>query len=362
MQKIIAAAVAAAFLAPAAMAEVTVSGSIRTAIDYVDVDHESEKDPAGKIRIADQSSRIRFAGKDKFDDLGGSLIWQVESGVNVGYGGSAGVFGTRNTFIGYQFADMGTLRFGKYDNAYKNWSGDAIQALDGYFNDDSGYFGGSRIHRRMGDRMDQIVSYESPKWAGFNVRADIDFDQNKTDITNQMSYTIAGAYKHEYFALGAAYARADDREIKPGSVSLKKEKAVEGTSIDGFMIGGSVFIDAFTLSALYERINWDDGKTDYDQDSYSLGLMYKWNKLTFQGAYAVADDVSGKDDSGAKQFTIGARYALSKQTSINLTYANLNNDKNAKFKTEAYYEKGTPSDPLNGSDQQLITLGVRTDF
>lgn len=355
MQKIIAAAVAAAFLAPAAMAEVTISGSIRTAMDIVDVDHVEAADPSSKFRIADQSSRIRFAGKDKLD-IGGTLIWQIESGVNVGYGGSTGVFGTRNTFIGYQFPEAGTLRFGKYDNAYKNWSGDAVQALDGYFNDDSGYFGGKRIHRRMGDRMDQIVSYESPNWSGFNIRADIDFDQNK-DATNASSYTAAVAYKTDIFALGAAYAHADDREIKPGSVSMKKDKKAAGTDTDGFMVGGSVFFGAFTASALYERINWDDGVADYDQDSYGAGVMYKWEKFTFHGAYVMADDVSGMNDSGAKQFTLGARYALSKQTSLNLTYVNLDNDKGAKFQTEAY---DVPVE--KGSDVQIITLGVRTDF
>ncbi|KAF0813193.1 Major outer membrane protein P.IA [Andreprevotia sp. IGB-42] len=363
MKKLIAAAVAAAFVAPVALADVTITGSIRTALDYIDITDATAKADASKnvdkFRIADQSSRITFKGEDKLDD-GGTLVWQIENGFNIGVGGSTGLWGTRNTFIGYKSDSLGLLRFGKNDNAYKLASADYIQALDGELNDDSGYLGGKRIIRRLGDRQDQIISYDSPNWGGFRVRASYDLDSGKDDSVNATTGAITASYSNDTFSVGGAYANASDRKISFGSVSLSKDHAsatATGTTTQGTQLGGTVKFSGVTLSAAWEHVEWDTGKLSRDQDSFALGALYKVGKFTVHGAYLNAGDVDGLSDTGASQYVIGGQYSLSKQSRIYLTYAQLENDKNAKFTTE-----GPELSLVNGQDLKILSLGVRSDF
>ncbi|WP_028455470.1 porin [Chitinilyticum litopenaei] len=361
MQKIIAAAVAAAFLTPAAFAEVAITGSIRQSIDFMSLDGATNPAVAdtNQTRVADQGTRIAFTGSDKLD-TGGKLIWRVESGVKMGTaaGSTAGVWGGREAWVGLQFDEFGTLRVGLTDNAYKKASGSFLQALDGAFNDDSSYYGGSQLLRRMGGRSGNQIHYESPKFADMQFRTSYELGEYG-DHVNTDTFDAALTYTSKVFALGATFSQANDRKVSYGKVDLATDpaKAVAGTTIRGYQVGGSVFIDAFTLSAVYENIDWDKGNESRDQDTFGLGATYKTGKFTFHGAYAWAGDVDGLKDTGADQFSLGARYSLSKATSVNLTYALLKNDKAAAFKTEA------PSASVSaGQDQQLITIGVRHDF
>ncbi|WP_028453228.1 porin [Chitinilyticum aquatile] len=365
MQKIIAAAIAAAFLAPVAMAEVTIGGSIRTSVDYVDLKGATATTIADSHaqRVADQSSRIYVQGTDKLDG-GGKLVWRLESGVmvgGVGGGSASGLWGSREAWIGYQEDSLGNLRFGKMDNAYKNAAKSFIPAIDGYFNDDSGWQGGSQILRRLGGRSGEQINYISPNWSGVQIQGSYDLGAYNTANTGHTdNFDAALTYKADMFALGAVYGYANDRKISFGSVDIGTgtSNTALGTSIQGYQLGGSFFWGKdFSLSAVYENVEWDDGKISRDQDSFGVAAMYKMDKFTFHGGYVWAGDVSGLADTGADQFSIGARYNLSKQSSINLSYTNLKNDRNAKFKSEA------PGVSIAaGQDQQVFTLGFRNDF
>ncbi|UXY17170.1 porin [Chitiniphilus purpureus] len=354
MKKLIATALAAAFTAPLAFAEVTISGSVRSALDYLDYGGTSQND--SKFRIADQASRITLKGEDKLDN-GSSLLWQVENRFNVGEGSSNTNWGSRNTFIGYK-GDWGTLRFGKIDNAYKLSSADYLQAIDSTLNEDSSYFGKNQLARRLGERQDQIVLYDSPNWSGFRVRGSYDFDSGKDADLNADTATVAGSYSTDVFSVGASYALANDRKIDTTKTDIGKgANRAAGTKIEGLLLGGSVKLADFTLSALWERVTWDNGSRDWDQDTYGVGALYKSGKLTFQAAYLFADDVSDRSESGGQQFTLGGAYSLSKQSRIYLTYTQVDNDEQAKFLTEA---PGLLTGA--GYDYNIVSLGVRTDF
>ncbi|WP_375592253.1 porin [Chitiniphilus eburneus] len=355
MKKLIAIALAAAFTTPLAFAEVTIGGSVRSAIDYVDYGGKSEQD-AG-VRIADQSSRIYFKGEDKLDS-GASLIWYLENRFNVGEGSTSIAWGSRNTFIGYKSSELGTLMFGKRDNAYKLASADYLPAFEAVFNDDASYYGKDQLLRRLGDRQEQIIAYDSPNWNGFKVKASYNLDSGKTDTVNATTAAVAASYSTDVFNLGLAYALADD-QTKLGTKAA-------GAQNTGIQVGGSVNFSGVTLSAVWERVNFDNGTVDGDQDSYGIAALYKTGKFAFQGAYIVADDLDNVDNSGAQQFTLGAQYSLSKQSRIYLTYTNVNNDDNAKFKTEGPNLGDAQADGtrkmINGTDLSIVALGLRTDF
>ncbi|XZG71291.1 porin [Chitinibacteraceae bacterium HSL-7] len=345
MKKLIAFAVAAAFTAPFAMAEATIGGSVRSALDYVD--YSGTSTAAGQFRIADQSSRIYFRIEDKLDN-GSSLVMHIENRFNVGVGSSNTSWGSRNTYIGYK-GDFGFLSFGKNDNAYKVATGDYLKALDSNFNDDYSYFGSSQILRRLGDRQDQLIRYDSPSWGGFKFRASYNLDAGKTDTQDATTAAVTASYSTKMFALGGAYAYAADQS-KIGTVAV-------GSDTTGYQVGGSLFLGDFSLSAVWERLNFDNGTTDEDQDSYGVGAQYKAGKWTFHGYYAAADDRDNHADSGAQQYGVGAQYSLTKQSRVYLTYGGLDNDLNAKFKTEA-----PGLTVANGTDMDIVSFGVRSDF
>ena len=81
MKKIIALAVASAFVVPAAMAEVTVYGSLRTGIEVAR--QERVAGDFDSFRLTDQNSRLGFKGSDKLDN-GLTVLWQTESRIRAG--------------------------------------------------------------------------------------------------------------------------------------------------------------------------------------------------------------------------------------------------------------------------------------
>ncbi|WP_148714926.1 porin [Chitinolyticbacter meiyuanensis] len=345
MKKLIALALASAFAAPLVFADVTIGGSARSALDYVDYSGTSNKD--SQFRIADQSSRIFFKIEDKLDN-GASVLVHLESRFNIGVGSSDTTWGSRNTFIGYK-SDLGLLAFGKRDNAYKLASADYLQALEAVFNDDASYYGKDQILRRLGDRQPQIIAYDSPSWGGFKVKASYNLDPDQTDGLDASTAAVTGSYSNDTFSIGGAYALADDQS--------KLGTKAANASNTGWQVGGTVKLGDGSISAVWERVNFDNGTTDADQDSYALAGTYKFGKFTVQGAYLVADELDNVADSGAQQFTLGGQYSLSKQSRVYLTYTKVDNDSNAKFKTE-----GPGLTLANGNDLSIVSLGVRTDF
>lgn len=363
MQKIIAAAIAAAFLAPAAMAEVSIGGSIRTALDWQNLTDATDKNVKDfdENRLADQGSRIWFKGVDALDN-GDKLIWKLEQGVMVGgVGGSTsnGQWGFREAWIAYESASLGNLRFGRQDNAYKENGKQFLPAIDANFNDDSGMQGGSQFTRRLGGRLGSLGQYETPNLSGFRARASYDMGPYATNGADLTYGDVGFTYKDKMFAVGGSWGQANDRKISFGKVDLgvSDTNAQVGTKISGFQLGGSFFYENFALSAAWENVTWDNGATSRDQDSVGVAASYKMDKFTFLGQYGWAGDVSGLSETGGQQVSVGVRYSLSKQASVNLTYAQVNNDANAAFKTES------PATSLKaGQTQQVVTVGTRVDF
>ncbi|QKJ65716.1 porin [Deefgea piscis] len=361
MSKIIALSIAAALLAPLASAEVTISGSVRTAMEYLSPDQVgvkagSKNDGGNKTQLADQSSRIRFSGVDKLD-IGGDLVWVLESRFRVGdpYNKEAGsVWGSRDTYIGYK-GDYGFARFGKMDNAYKNLYKNIAPTIEGEMNDTSGYLGDGQLLRRLGARSGSVIYYETPNFSGFNANASYTIGE-KTATYDASTYQIGGYWKNDMFNVGASYSMGKDQTSSYTSSKITPVGTANGSSISGFMVGGNVKYMDFGLGLTWEQVDRDDGKQSRTQDSYAIAGSYKYEKLNFLLSYVQAGDVETLNDSGADQVSVAASYNLSKRSKVYATYTKVNNDKNANFTTESGYVLN------NGQSADLFSVGVRTDF
>ncbi|WP_169734458.1 porin [Deefgea rivuli] len=360
MNKIIALSLATALTSSLAVAEVTISGSVRTAMEYVSPDQVgvkagSKSDGTSRTQLADQSSRIRFSGKDKLD-FGGDLVWVLENRFHVGdpYDKvSSNVWGSRDTYIGYK-GDFGFTRFGKMDNAYKTMLKNISPTIENEMNDSSGYLGNGQLLRRLGGRDGQVIFYETPNFSGFNASTSYTIGE-KTAQYDASTFQIGGSWKNDMFNVGAVYSNAMDQTADYKSSKITT-KPMGDASVSGYMIGANAKYMDFGLGLTYENVTRDDGKTSRDQDSYAIAGSYKFQKMNFLLTYVKANDVDTLSESGGDQVSVAASYNLSKQSKVYATYTKLNNDKNSSFTTESGYTLN------NGQSMDLFSVGVRSDF
>lgn len=189
-KKLIALALTA--LPVAAMADVTVYGAIKGAVE-----NDKIKGKASENRVQDYGSRIGFKGSE---DLGNGLkgIWQVETGVNIDGTGSTvkdnkvnNGWASRQSYIGLQ-GNFGAVMLGHLDGQLKNH-----QEFDAWEYDEG--VNGLKTFTRNDVRIKNAVAYQSPTFAGFDVllaystnalRAEDRSDGKKTRVGSSSWYQL----------------------------------------------------------------------------------------------------------------------------------------------------------------------------
>ncbi|QLG86817.1 porin [Chitinibacter bivalviorum] len=409
MNKIVAAAVAAAFIAPLAMADVDLGpvkiyGSLRSAVEVINVTPVAgttvQDGQDSQTRLMDQTSKFGVKGDWKIND-NIKAIGQLEARIYLGNSGdpldgSKIGFGTRNTFIGLSGEKFGTVRLGRYDNQYKLIKKNALGAFDDIMNDASDPTNASNtILGRMGGREGDSVSYETPRLAGF--AGGLSYNFGKVDSTNATaSYkttcvTVSNCtttavssgdkinapqfsallnYQSQYFDAGVAYTKLSDAyyDLTGSKLSAKKELTGKtgGESADALSIGATGKFAGLHLSAVWERTNSNANGVglalDQEQDSYGIQALYNWGDFDFQAGFAKAGDVKnnlkGVDvaNTGAKQYNAGVSYKVHKQVRVIATYTKVDNESAATFASASGFATA------KGADVGTFAIGLRGDF
>ena len=194
-KKLIAAALASAFIAPAVLADVQIYGVMNADVESVkatggtanpDASPVVAKDVKSTSRVSSNTSRIGFKGDE---DLGNGLkaIWQVEQGVKIDGTGASDTWATRNSFVGLSINDVGQVLLGQYDSAYKvlvvpvNPLGDGIADIN------------VTTFSRANNRLKNSVHYYSPSWAGFKVGASYGFGEQQ-GTTRGSEWALAASF------------------------------------------------------------------------------------------------------------------------------------------------------------------------
>lgn len=351
-KKLLAAALSAAFVAPAALADVTTYGVINSSVEFAKATGatNSALDVKSVNRVTANNSRIGFKG---WEDLGNGLkaIWQVEQNVDIDTGNSSTSWANRNSFIGLQ-GDFGRVLLGKHDSAYKTMTiGLGANLLPDTSADTCN---GPAIFCRGDQRMSNSVHYYSNVVNGFSAGVSYGADETRATVggnrANGYALSFGGKYTNGGLAVAAGYEHRND---SAGAVGL---------DVDYFkLVGAYTLPSATTLAAGYERSDVDQaGKSSKKQDGYTLAVSQKLGAFGVGVSYSwLGKEKNGTEADGkAKQWVLAGTYDLSKRTQVQAYATKLSNDKAATRNFGINQLTGVAA----GSNPQAIGVGIRHTF
>jgi len=331
--------------------------------------------------MASNNSKLGIRGSE---DLGNNLkaIFQLEMnvGVNDGSGGSSSAMWNRNSFVGLE-GDFGSLRFGHEDTPYKA-IGDNLSFLgvsSGNFVANSTILSkhgfGSSSASSFHLRRNNAITYESPKFSGFQFLAQ--YSKDTPDFTSDVKpWVLSTGILYDNGPLYLALAYEYHKDLYGGSRNMPTaaQRNLAGKSSKDTAIrltAGYKFTKSTRAEANFAHLKLSEsggavGDFDsYKHNSWSLNVQHKIGAATLQASYAQATagsctlvgvdcDASGLE---GKQFNIGASYALSKRTFLFAIASKLINGESARFNN-----LGLDGDVSPGADITQVAVGLAHSF
>jgi predicted porin len=405
-KKLIALAIAGAFVAPAAFAEsgnVTIYGIMDASYDITDNGNSTTAQGEKTNKVSSNSSRLGFKGSE---DLGNGLsaVWQLETGINVD-GTTASNLNSRNTFVGLSGKTWGTVILGKHDTPYKI----STRSLD--------MFGDGLADNRNIMGGGATSSFGANKVAGVNGTgsaatlngAATSFDGRQSDVVAYISPTMngfTGAIAYVAGAEGAAtsgdkkgnaWSAMANYSNGPWYGALAYERHNLGTAGTG-SLGASVYTDKngtvaniadqsekawklgvgykannFRVGFAYEKTSDDFGSATGNplgcassdclgHNAWNLGGGYTFGANEVKVQYTKAGDMGNTSNSGAKQWAVGLDHNFSKRTKLYAQYVKLNNDVNAQYGLNGAGTSGLVNAKGVDADPSAWSFGMRHSF
>ena len=314
-KNIIAIAVAAAMIAPAAaMADTTLYGKFHVSYDFLSGDNASNTQGG----FSSNSSRIGVKGSEKIND-NLSIIYQYETGIDAGQRDNAnaktgGLNGQRNTFIGAT-GTWGTVITGRHDTPFK-MMGRSYDLFGDTIGDSRNIISGPKTAFGTDTSWDlrpsQVIAYVTPDLMGFKaVIAYVNSLNNGTPATiyntKNNAWSLSAGYKIAGFGLDAAYEQHKLEAVPTGGTT---------DSQDAYRIGANYSIAGFKILGLYQDIK-NVGFSNEDVKAYGVGAAYTFlGNNTIKAQYFKADNVSNTSNTDGDLFAVGYDYKLSKQTNV----------------------------------------------
>jgi len=400
-KSLIAVAVASAFVAPAAMADVTLSGAINLGIEVA-------KSTAGTTPGAQSLTRTLLNSNyshvdlESVDDIGGGnkvifhyqLVAQPQNASAGNPGGPNENF-NRNSFLGIA-GGWGAFKAGTNENVYERMMYTA-DPMDGALGPGGnlmilGTPGGSAFQAGIAGvvagnpgaplglilgqadfyrRTDQTIWYESPNFSGFSFEIDRTLSAFKTSSTATLPgldptvTSIGGKFQPE----GAPFYVDLSFEQHKDFFGIVQAPATAGIGIGtsskdtGAQIGAGYTIGDLTLNVRFEALKYKEdgvtaGASEYKRNAEMFGVKYIVPTGYIGGEIDVAQ--SGKtnlktvSDTGAKMYSVGYFHNLSKQSQLQFIYARTDNDKNA-----TYGQAGAPNFGGPGTKDDVLHVSIK---
>lgn len=359
MKKIIAAAVAAAVIAPmsAIAAGPTLYGKVHMSVNWLDNDADYDS-----WSLNSNASRIGVKGSE---DLGngmkvGYLIeWSVgmDGSLNAAQAGNAKDLNLRNRAVTVS-GGWGTVLAGQWDTPMKVL-GRKVDMFGERLGDNRNLNRGAAL---IDLRTPNTVAYVTPNMAGFSVTAAYVFDAtskvNTADDTTYSAWSANALYNNGPFLIGLAYEDLSSDIFGGTTKSNQKSWRLAGS----WLIAGS-----FKILGSYTGIENGNGLKDNDPSIATLGASWKFGNNTLKGQYgwrssesfALPDD-DDADDTGAQQWVLGLDHAMSKRTTMYVEYGMLYNDDLAAAKV--WGTTGNSAGASRGDDNLGFGLGIIHNF
>jgi len=283
MKKIALVAAIAALAASAVFAQssVTLWGRINTTV-------ESQKVGAGdrKVVVANNASRLGFKGQE---DLGGGLkvSFALEHGLNSDNGAASGDFWGRESSVQLSGA-FGAVRLGR-------WIPGSYFATADYISNHNHDTGSSsdELYSFATFKQKNKVGYFTPTVGGFSGEFSVGAGEGAPG--EKRSFDASGYYDQGPLHLGAGYS-------KVGSAT---QYAVRGLYELGSVI----------LGAYVQREDMGTGKND-SRTIARVSAMYVMGASEFHLNVGGSKAGGSIGSNGAKQYTLGYNYNLSKRTKL----------------------------------------------
>ncbi|MBB3258862.1 putative porin [Paraburkholderia bannensis] len=316
-------------------------------------------------------------GMKGVEDLGGGnkALFQLEGSFSTATGqgpGGGGLF-NRWATVGMSNDQFGTLLLGR-----ELFISNGIWDFDPF--GQSNWSSASLVRGRNWPQSSNNISYQSPKFAGFDVYGQYSFSNatswNGNGTTTQgredglqLTYTnslfqIRGLYDEirnpTNGTLGGAYDPT-------GVNSANTGQGVFAFSRD-YMAMVNVFLGPFKIQGGYEAIR-SSGMTGLAIGQPST-LDHEWGGVTWQltpaaALIAAVYHVNANNGGGnATLYTVGGSYNLSKRTLLDIQAATVQNSKSANFGLNAnnYGTSAATGNPLVGHSQSGVYAGIQHSF
>ncbi len=332
------AAVGAAMLLPiAANAGAEIYGKIHLSADYMDTGAKEGH------ALSSNSSRIGFKGKEELTD---SLkaVWkiEIESGIEEG----STLFKSRDRLFGLE-TKSGTVQFGYYDTPSKSLGKKFAQFSD-TISDRRGVLGyDSKEGVKFDIRADDAVMYSSPSIAGLKVKLMRSAGSTASDVASGADTTpvtsLSALYDKKKYYVGIAYE--DQEAIRVSGIRFVAGAAVAKAKVN----------------VIFEQLSSDSNKGS-DRSVYGLSGSYGIDTYTLKGQALLADDYSGKSDSGAMVISGGLYKKIAKSFEVYGIVSRLENDDKGKYKLTGSGHGDSYKPSEEGANMHSVSAGMIYKF
>lgn len=312
-------------------------GVAHASIDSLDDGDES------RLYISSNTSAFGIKGELELDVGELKAFYQMEQEISIDESGKN--LASRNSFVGIK-GGFGKILMGRNDSPFKIAAAGTQKIFQNQIGDyrNIAGVGGAGFDLRPSN----IIAYETPSLAGFNVMVAYSTEDDVDDSDIISAYVL---YKLE--SLNVYLAFEDHGE------------AVASTNIDsesGVRLGLNYKVGIVTLELLHETLSDVAGVSGADKDATggAIGINVTENSM-IKATFFTTDGIDGKDESGANMYGIGFDQKLSDKTTVYINYAVTDNDDAAKYAVTGGGH-GDKVVPVTGEKATGISLGLIHKF
>ena len=250
-------------------------------------------------------------------------------------------------------------------------------------------------------RAGNSVAYHSPKLYGASARVQYSSSEfaSKDGKFKPQLFSVAASYEWSGLSIVAAYERHDDWYGLAGlnspasldtPVTVKASPAFGATagntadhsSVDwAWRAGAGYQLDtaagATTVSVLVDQLTFGQENAaanavkEYKRLAWQIAAKHRYGGHELRARFDAADAGDAKlvggaaastDGYGAKQFTVGYAYHLSKAAQAYLSFTRIVNERNAQYTLTIGGSPAVAGKTPKGADPQAVGLGLRYSF
>lgn len=366
-KKLIALAIAGLSSAAFAQSNVTISGQIKTG--YTNYKTSDTTANGSTNSFTDQTSAFVLSGTESLGN-GLSAIFRIDTRFTPDQAGSATSVGDGNTHVGLK-GSFGEIKIGRQDLHYNEQERiDAgVNTLSQQYsvtrNLLSGVGGGNNAGTRLGagnTRTNNAIIWDSANYSGFTARAA--YSTGFTTTENDQSI-VANAQEAKLYNLVGRY---ENGPLKAGISYLKAEYGTTATNAFQRQDTGTKAWIGYTLAGVNFGLAYDQSEIENaagnaaakaKRNAWAIPVSYKTGNHGLYAAYAKAGDLetlAGKTaNSGAKQWSLGYDYSLSKRTSVGVNYTRIDNETGASY---GFFHQGNTGTAAAAGNLTAGTAGL----